>query len=90
MITYWLETRNVCQYCLGSAVCYDCGGEGCEECHGFGCPYCEGGKETWLFFTRGDGKRGSCLERAEIAQWRADGTLPAWWATYHRLTEQPA
>lgn len=86
---YWLETRGSCMYCGGAAKHYECIGDGCDDCHGSGiCPHCEDGKETWLFFTNGNGKRGSCLNRAEITAYRADGTPPDWWAAYHGLAEQ--
>ena len=50
------------------------------------CEDCVGGKEQWLFFTIGEGKRGSCVTRAECLSFQADGTLPSWWGTYHGVT----
>ncbi len=34
-MTYTLVSRATCAYCLGGAVCYDCGGlTSCDECVG--------------------------------------------------------
>lgn len=54
---YYLEVKNECIHCGGTARCYSCNGTGhdedaeCEDCSGTGvCAECVDGDEHWLMY----------------------------------------